>query len=262
MALHPTPIEPVPPETARVAHAAFPKGNVYLQMRDLLGVLSKDAQFTDLFATRGQPAETPWRLARVTVMQFAEGLCDREAAEAVRGRIDWKSTLGLELVDPGCDFSVLCEFRARLVAGSAEHRLLEALLEVCNQRGSLKARGRQRPDSTHVLGALRVLPRIERVAQTLRATLNALAGAAPEWLRGWGPADWYERYGRRIEEYRLPKGQAARAAYLAQVGAVILRAILHHKITAKMHHVITAKVHRLADYLSDRSGSVCEALHG
>lgn len=219
MSLHPTPSEPVPVETARVAHAAFPKGNVYLQMRDVLGVLYADAQFTDLFAIRGQPAETPWRLALVTVMQFAEGLSDRQAAEAVRARIDWKYALGLELSDPGFDFSVLCEFRARLVAGSAEHRLLDTLLEACNQHGYLKARGRQRTDSTHVLGALRVLNRIERVAETLRATLNALAEAAPEWLRGWAPTEWYERYGRRIEDYRLPKGQEARAAYLAQVGA-------------------------------------------
>src|SRR5262245_24488546 len=133
MSLRPTPIEPVPVETARLADAAFPKGHIYLQMRDVLGVFSNDAQFTDLLATRGQPAETPWRLALVTGMQFAQGLSGRQAAEAVRGRIDWKYARGLELVDPGFDFSVLCEFRARLVAGSAEYRLLDALLETCNQ---------------------------------------------------------------------------------------------------------------------------------
>jgi transposase len=152
-------------------------------------------------------------------MQFAEGLSDRQAAEAVRGRIDWKYALGLELADPGLDFSVLCAFRARLVAGSAEYRLLDALLEASRQQGYLKARGRQRTDSTHVLGALRVLNRIERVAETLRATLNVLAEVAPEWLRAWVPVEWYERSGRRIEEYRLPKGQEARATSLAQVGA-------------------------------------------
>jgi transposase len=219
MSLHPSPIGTVPEETARVARAAFPKGNEYLQMRDLFGVIYDDALFADLFALRGRPVEAPWRLALVTVMQFAEGLSDRQAAEAVRGRIDWKYALGLELTDPGFDFSVLCEFRARLVAGSAEQRLLDALLEACKQQGYLKARGRQRTDSTHVLGALRVLSRIERAAETLRAALNALAREAPGWLRGWVPAEWYERYGRRIEEYRLPKGQEARAAYLAQVGA-------------------------------------------
>src|SRR5262249_35286906 len=185
-------------------------GNVYLQLRDLLGPIYHDEQFADLFAARGRPAEAPWRLALVTVMQLAEGLSDRQAAEAVRARIDWKYALGLELTNPGFDFSVLCEFRARLVTGAAELRLLEALLATCRQQGYLKPRGRQRTDSTHVLGALRVLSRLERVAETLRAALNAVATVAPEWLRALAPGEWFERYSRRIEEYRLPRGQEAR----------------------------------------------------
>jgi transposase len=218
MSLHPLPVGPIPEETTRVARAAFPKGNVFMQMRDVLGAIYDDAQFTELFAVRGRPAEAPWRLALVSVMQFAEGLSDRQAAEAVRARIDWKYTLGLELTDPGFDFSVLSEFRARLVQGAAEHLLLDALLEACTARGYLKARGRQRTDSTHVLGALRLLSRLERVAETLRAALNALAVVAPDWLRSQVTPDWFERYGRRIEEYRLPRGQAARLAYATQVG--------------------------------------------
>jgi transposase len=219
MTLHPTPVSPVPEETARIARAAVPKGNVYVQMRDVLGSIYSDEQFADLFAARGRPVAPPWRLALVTVMQFAEGLSDRQAAEAVRVRIDWKYALGLDLADPGFDYSVLCEFRARLVRGSAEQRLLEALLEACTARGLLKARGRQRTDATHVLGALRVLSRLERVAETLRATLNALASEAPDWIQQHIPLDWYDRYGRRIEEYRLPRGQAAREAFARQVGA-------------------------------------------
>jgi transposase len=219
MTLHSTPMSPVPEETARIARAALPKGNVYLQMRDVLGSIYSDDQFADLFASRGRPVVSPWRLALVTVMQFAEGLSDRQAAEAVRVRIDWKYALGLELADAGFDYSVLCEFRARLVQGSAEQRLLDALLEACQARGLLKARGRQRTDSTHVLGALRVLSRLERVAETLRATLNVLAREAPDWLQARVPSDWYDRYHRRIEEYRLPRGQAARDAYTRQVGA-------------------------------------------
>lgn len=219
MTLHPTPVSPVPEETARIAHAAVPKDNIYVRMRDVLGSIYTDEQFADLFATRGRPVVPPWRLALVTVMQFGEGLSDRQAAEAVRVRIDWKYALGLELTDPGFDYSVLCEFRARLAQGSAEHRLLDALLEACKARGLLKARGRQRTDATHVLGALRVLSRLERVAETLRAALNALAREAPAWLQERVPPDWYERYGRRIEEYRLPRSQADRDAYARQVGA-------------------------------------------
>src|SRR5262249_49750286 len=164
MTLHPTPITPVPEETARVAHAAFPSGNTYMQMRDILGVIYRDEQFADLFAGRGRPVVPPWRLALVTVMQFAEGLADRQAADAVRARIDWKYALGLDLTDAGFDYSVLSEFRARLVAGSAEERLLDVLLAVCAQHGYLKARGKQRTDSTHVLAVVRTLYRLERVA--------------------------------------------------------------------------------------------------
>src|SRR5579885_2879995 len=131
MSLKPEALPPVPEETARVAHAAFPKGNLYLWLRDELGTLYQDDVFADLFPTRGQPAEAPWRLALVTILQFVEGLSDRQAAEAVRGRLDWKYLLSLPLSDPGFDDSVLSEFRTRLVAGGAELRLLEVLLEAC-----------------------------------------------------------------------------------------------------------------------------------
>lgn len=219
MSLKPEPIGPIPDDTVRVARAAFPKGNVYMQMRDVFGAIYDDALFAPLFAVRGRPAETPWRLALVTVMQFAEGLSDRQAAEAVRARIDWKYALGLDLTDAGFDFSVLSEFRARLVAGGAESLLLDALLTHCTQRGYLKARGQQRTDATHVLGALRMLSRLECVSETLRAALNAVAAAAPDWLRERAPTDWFARYSRRIEEYRLPKGKEARHAYGETVGA-------------------------------------------
>ena len=104
---------------ARVAHAAFPKGHPYLTFRDALGTIFQDEDFTALFPAWGQRAGCPWRLALVTIMQFRENLADRQAAEAVRARIDWKYLLSLELTDPGFDFSVLSAFRDRLLAGSA-----------------------------------------------------------------------------------------------------------------------------------------------
>ena len=183
MSMHPQPVGPVPEDTARVARAAFPKGNLYMQMRDVLGTIYADEDFAELFEVRGRPAIAPWRLALVTVMQFSEGLSDRQAAEAVRARIDWKYALGLQLSDPGFNFSVLSEFRSRLLEGGKERLLLEKLLEGCKERGYLKARGRQRTDSTHVLGSLRVLSKWERTAETLRAALNALASVEPEWLQ-------------------------------------------------------------------------------
>jgi transposase len=151
MSLKPQTIDPIPSETARVARMVFPSGALAMQMRDELGPMYDDQMFADLFPTRGQPAEAPWRLALVTVLQFIEGLSDRQAAQAVRRCIDWKYALSLELTDPGFHFSVLSEFRSRLIAGQAEERLLTTTLELFKARGWLKARGRQRSDSTHVL---------------------------------------------------------------------------------------------------------------
>jgi transposase len=217
VSLKPGPIGPIPEQTARVARVAFPKGNTFMQMRDELGVLWEDEDFVDLFPRRGQPALAPWRLALVTVMQFAENLSDRQAADAVRARIDWKYALGLELTDPGFDFSVLSEFRARLLEGGAEELLLEQMLERFTERGWVKARGTQRTDSTHVLSAVRALNRIEIVGETMRAALNALAVAAPEWLRERAPEEWFSRYGRPVYD-DLPKGVCARKEYAETVG--------------------------------------------
>ncbi len=223
MSVHPQPIAPVPEETTRVAHAAFPRGNPYIRMRDELGVLYQDAAFASLFARRGQPAESPWRLALVLVFQYAEGLSDRQAAEAVRARIDWKYALSLELTDSGFDASVLSEFRTRLVEGSAEQTLFEAMLEHFKAKGLLKARGRQRTDSTAVMAAIRTLNRLECVGETFRHALNSLAIAAPDWLRPHLDSAWAERYGPRFDEYRLPKGDDARQRLAEQIGTDGLR---------------------------------------
>ena len=147
MSLQPHPILPVPDTTAVVAKAAFPNGNIYLQLRDDLGTISDDTLFATFYPHDGQPAVTPWRLALVTVLQFAENLPDRQAADAVRSRIDWKYLLGLELTDPGFDYSVLCEFRARLITADAVDLLLDRMLQVLQAKGVLKHR-RQRTDST------------------------------------------------------------------------------------------------------------------
>jgi len=208
----------IPEETARVAKAAFPKGNPYIKMRDELGVLYQDSEFADLFPTTGQTAESPGQLALVTVMQFAEGLSDRQAAEAVRGRIDWKYALNMELTDPGFDHSILSEFRGRLIEGGGEERLLNDMLVKFKAKGWLKSRGRQRTDSTHVLAAVRQLNRLECVGETMRQALEALAEEAPEWLVSQITADWFDRYGPRFEAYRLPKEKAEQEALQGQIG--------------------------------------------
>jgi transposase len=179
MSLPTSPDSPIPEETVRVAHAAFPKGNVFMRMRDALGPIYSNPQFASLCSHTGQPAEAPARLALVLVIQCAEGLADRQAADAVRSRIDWKYALGLELTDPGFDYSVLSEFRTRLIAGGVEQLLLETMLKDLQERGLLKGRGTQRTDSTHILAAIRALNRLELVGETMRFALNRLAAVAP-----------------------------------------------------------------------------------
>jgi transposase len=218
MTLRPEELDQIPEETMQVAKAAFPKGNAYLKLRDELKSIYRDEDFADLFPKRGQPAESPGRLALITVLQFAEGLSDRQAADAVRSRIDWKYLLGLELSDPGFDYSVLSEFRSRLLQGGAEDRLLDKLVELMKVLKLIKERGQQRTDSTHIEAAVRQLNRLEKVGETLRAALNSLANSAPEWLKVRVPVEWYERYGARIESYRLPRIEQERDELAVQIG--------------------------------------------
>ena len=222
MSLHSHPIDPVPEPTARIAHAAFPKGSLAIYIRHELGAIYHDEQFAPLFPTRGQPAVAPWRLMLVTLLQFAEDLTDRQAADAVRGRIDWKYALSLPLDDPGFDFSVLSEFRTRLLALGPAQALLDTLLAQLKARGILKARGRQRTDSTHVLAAIHVVNRLELVGETLRQALNSLAIVAPAWLQAQLAVDWSaweERYRVHFAAFRLPRDEAGRVALAAAIGA-------------------------------------------
>ncbi len=148
-----------------------------------------------------------------------EGLTDRQAADAVRTRIDWKYLLGLELCDPGFDHTVLSEFRARLLVHGAERRLFDVVLALAQTRGLLQAGGRQRSDSTHVLGKVHVLGRYELVVETLRHALDALAEAAPDWLRAHVTPAWVDRYGLRASGFPWPKGASSRKQWIADTGA-------------------------------------------
>jgi transposase len=219
MSLHPEAVGEIPAETARVARAAFPKGTPVTRLRDEFTDLYRDEDFRRLYPTRGQPGLAPWRLALVTVFQFLEHLSDRQAAEAVRARIDWKYALGLELTDPGFHFSVLTEFRARLLTEGAEPLLLDTMLARFKARGLVRPRGRQRTDSTHVLAAVHDLHLLELVAETLRATLDDLSAIVPDWVRAIARPAWFERYSHRVEDYRLPKSQEKREALALEIGA-------------------------------------------
>lgn len=208
----------VPQETSRVAKAAFPNGTMALYLRDAFDGIYTDESFSDLYPKKGQPAEAPWRLALVTVLQFAENLSDRQAAEAVRSRIDWKYALGLALDDPGFDYTVLCKFRKRLLNGNAEKRLLDILLEQCREKNLIKRRGCMRTDSTHVLARVKDLSRLGSIFEALRAALNQVATLAPEWLKSWVPNDWYERYTYPYDSFRLPESAEKITILTTQMG--------------------------------------------
>lgn len=228
MSLQPTHDFGISLQTIEVAQAAFPNGNTYLTLRDELGTIFQDEQFQTLYSHKGQPAEAPWRLALVTLMQFLENLTDRQATEAVRGRIDWKYLLGLELNSPGFDYSVLSEFRSRLLAGGAETLLFNTILDLGKQRGWLKAGGKQRTDSTYIVAAVRKLNRVELVGETLFHVLDLLAQVDPVWLRAQAKVDWFERYSQRLSSFRLPKSdqeQIALAEVIGQDGVHLLRQI-------------------------------------
>jgi transposase len=218
----------IPADTEHVARAAFPKGNVHRRMGDEFGQMFEDREVRVMYSRLGQPGVVPWRLLLVTMMQDAEGLSDRQAAEAVRDRLSWKYVLGLGLADEGFEASVLSEFRDRLLEHEAEQHVFEVVLEHFQARGLVAAGGRQRTDATHVLSAMRRLNRLELVGETLRASLNDLASILPAWLQALTPLDWYERYSKRFEETRLAKGLAQRQALGSQIGLdgqTLLRAI-------------------------------------
>lgn len=208
----------VPEETARIARQAFPKGNPYLLLRDELGVLYPDELFAPLFSSQGQPALSPGMLALVLVVQHIEGYSDRQAAEAVRSRLDLKYLLNLPLDHPGFEASVLSEMRSRLVAGDQAELLLEQVLGICQAQGWLKERGRQRSDSTHVLAAVRQLNRLELVVATLGQALEVLAEVAPGWVSHHLDATWFDRYQTVLAPERWPQPPSAQQMAGERVG--------------------------------------------
>ena len=210
MSLDPQGLEPIPEATRRLVQKSSPKGTAIIRLRDALGPVYQDEAFVELFPRRGRPAEAPWRLALVTVFQAMENLSDRQAAQMVALRMDWKYALSLAPEDEGFDYSVLSQFRQRLIEQGAEDLVLEPLLAVCREQGWLKGGGKQRTDSTHVLAAVRTLSSLESVGEALRAALNVLAESEPEWLLEHIEDDWFDRYVHRFELARFPKGQSQR----------------------------------------------------
>lgn len=229
MTFHRQTVPPVPDATAAAALAVFRKGHPYLTLRDELGTIFTDAHFAEWFSPRGAPVEVPpWRLALVLILQQIETLTDRQAADNVRRCLDWKYLLSLELTDPGFDFTLLHDFRERVLAQQAEQCLFDLVLDAFRARGLLQSRGKQRTDATHVLANVRHLNRVEIVGETMRQVLDVLATVAPDWLEPQIQPEWLDRYGMRFDGYRLPRKATERAALadrIGQDGAALLAAL-------------------------------------
>jgi transposase len=219
MSMRPMPWPEVPGQTAAVARAAFPKGSLAIRLRDELGPVFQDTDFNGTFGVRGKPGIAPSLLMLVTVLQFVEQLTDRQAVAAVAGRIDWKYALSLELNDPGFDNSVLVEFRARLVRSDLSRLAFDRLLERCRELGLVKAGGKQRTDSTHVIAAVRDLNGMELAGEAVRALVEALATVAPIFLTETVDLElWAKRYGPPVSAWRQPRTAAERDALTVQYG--------------------------------------------
>jgi transposase len=232
MSIKPGPWPEPAEEITRAVRAIYARGRkvpLPVRVRDELGEVFADAEFAGAFGVRGRPGWSPGRLALITVLQMAENLTDRQAAEQVRMRIDWKYALGLGLAEDGIDPSVLSEFRARVVAHGLEEKALELLLAALRGKGLLAAGGKQRTDSTHVIAAVRDLNRLELAGESVRACLEALAVAAPGWLASAvDVAGLAERYGSRVDSWRLPTAKAKRdelARVYGQDAVTVVRAV-------------------------------------
>jgi transposase len=219
------------PEIVAAVRAAYRRREPPLpvMVRDRLGELFRDAEFAPGFGVRGRPGWSPGRLALVTVLQMAENLTDRQAADAVRDKISWKYALGLDLDDEGFDASVLSEFRTRVVEHGLQERVLDLLLEALKAEGLVAAGGKARTDSTHVISAVRDLNRLELAGESVRACVEAVAAVAPDWLPTViDIADWGRRYGARVDTWRLPTSATKRVELVVAYGTdavTLLRAV-------------------------------------
>jgi transposase len=229
VSLQPKGLPEIPEQTARVARAAFPHGTLAIRVRDRLGEVFADQPFTAAFGVRGAPGLSPALLSLVSVLQYTENLTDRQAAQMAVRAIDWKYALGMELSDPGFDFSVLSKFRARLAGHGMERVVFDRLLEFCIGAGLITAGGKQRTDSTHVISAVRDLNRLELAGESVRAALEALAVAAPDWLAGAiDVGEFAHRYGPRVDSWRLPESKTKRdrlAVVYGQDAVTLVRAV-------------------------------------
>jgi transposase len=252
MSMEPMPWPEPAAEVARAVRVKYYGRRVPLPVavRDRFGELFADAEFAEAFGATGPAGWSPGRLALVTVFQMAENLTDRQAAEAVRDRLSWAYALGLSLEDTGFDHTVLSEFRTRVLAHGLEEKVLDLLLAKLKERGLVEAGGRVRTDSTGVIAAVRDLNRLELAGESVRALVEALSAAAPNWLaQVIDVPGWSRRYGRRVDAWRLPTSKTKRDALAldyARDGFALLEALYTPGQPAWLRELPAAQILRVA----------------
>ena len=202
MCLKIQPSWPMPIETEKIGQKLLNENDVYRMIGDRLFAQLNEQEYADLYSAEGKPGISPVLLAFISVFQFMEKLSDRQAINALRMRLDWKYAMHLELGYEGFDFSVLSEFRDRLIAGQAEGRVFEKLVAQIRGLGLIKEHGKQRTDSIAMLSKVRRLSRLENVVETLRLAIVAMVDTEPNWSQGILPPDWEEKYGERFVRQR------------------------------------------------------------
>lgn len=214
--------------TAQVARASNPNGTTAMWVRDRLDGLWCDEDFAGWYPRDGRPGLSPAQLATVCVLQFLLGLSDRQAAEAVRCRIDFKYAMALELDDPGFHHSVLADFRERLAEDDRADHLFDLALARLQEAGLVRERTTQRTDSTHVLAAVRDLTRLELVTEAVRAALEEVASTAGHLLADLVDEDWGHRYGRPVRLGKNPTRPKTRINTTGDDAARLLEHLYRH----------------------------------
>jgi transposase len=203
MSLQPTWSTEIPQDTAALGQQLLPEDNVYRLAGDEASEVLQVGDFCGMYSISGRGAVHPFILALVTLFQFLENIPDRVAAEWSVLRIDWKYALHVALGYLGFHHSTLSNFRKRLVEHRQERLVFEQVLGWVQGHGFLKKHGKQRTDSTHIIGCVARLSRLELVWETIRVALRALQEACSEWYAQHIPAVFDEMYRERQSDWRL-----------------------------------------------------------
>jgi transposase len=201
----------IPADTAALGDILLEPDDPYRLVGQEASLFFRFEDFVSLYNSIGRGAICPIVLSLVTVFQYLENLPDREAAKQARLRIDWKYALHQPLTWLGFHYSDLCNFRKRLLEHEKERLVFDKVLQWVKSHGFARKYGKQRTDSSHVLGAVERMSRLELTWETLRVTLRELKGAVPTWYERTIPAAFHEAYHERQSDWKLTEDEVRQA---------------------------------------------------